>query len=51
MIDMAARTEGIIAKMKREGIIEGEKNIILELLKTNTIEEVSSMIHRDIAEI
>jgi hypothetical protein len=58
-IDMAARTEGIFAKMKREakndgineGINKGERNIILELLKTNTIEEVSLMLHKEVSEI
>ena len=57
MIDMAARTEGVIAKMKREertrteGLKQGEKNIILELLKDNTISEVSKMIHKNETEI
>lgn len=52
---MAARTEGVIAKFKREqreeGIEQGEKNIILELLKDNTLNEVSQMIHKEKSEI
>lgn len=59
MIDMATRTEGVFAKMKREernegrteGIIEGERNIILELLKTKTLTEVSNMLNKDVSEI
>ena len=59
MIDMATRTEGVFAKMKRqertrgrtEGRTEGERNIILELLKTNTPTEVSHMINKDVGEI
>ena len=55
MIDMATRTEGVFAKMKREerneGRNEGERNIILELLKTNTLTEVSNMINKDVSEI
>ena len=59
MIDMATRTEGVFAKMKREernegrneGRTEGERNIILELLKTNTLTEVSNMINKDVSEI
>ena len=46
--------EGIhkgISKGISKGITLGEKNIILELLKTNTIEEVSIMIHKDVSEI
>lgn len=46
--------EGIhkgISKGISKGITLGEKNIILELLKTNTIEEVSLMIHKDVSEI
>lgn len=56
---MAARTEGVIAKMKREerneGIIEGrnegKKDIIKELLKNNTLEEVSQMINTEVNDI
>lgn len=51
MITMAARTEGIIARMKREERNEGQRNIIKELLKTYTIEEISKMINIDIQEI
>jgi len=55
MIDMATRTEGVFAKMKRQertrGRTEGERNIILELLKTNTLTEVSHMINKDVGEI
>ena len=36
---------------KIEGITQGEKNIILELLKNNTMEEVGTMIHKDVTEI
>ena len=62
-IEMAARTKGVIEQWKEEqrkdaineginkGINQGEKNIILELLKTNTPEEVSIMIHKDVSEI
>lgn len=59
IIDMATKTEGVIAKWKREqknegitqGITQGEKNIILELLKNNSLSEVSQMIHKDVSEI
>lgn len=59
MIEMATRTEGVFAKMKREernigknnGITQGERNIILELLKKYSLTEVSSMIEKDESEI
>ena len=54
-IEMAARTKGVFQQWKEdqwnEGLNQGEKNIILELLETNTIEEVSLMIHKDVSEI
>ena len=59
MIEVTTRTEGVIAKMKREernigknnGITQGERNIILELLKKYSLTEVSSMIEKDESEI
>ena len=59
MIEVTTRTEGVIAKMKREernigknnGITQGERNIILELLKKYSLTEVSSMIDKEESEI
>ena len=64
---MEGRTKGVFAQWKeeqrnealkegikegkKEGITQGEKNIILELLKNNTMEEVGTMIHKDVTEI
>lgn len=51
MIEMATRTEGVFAKMKREERTRAERNIILELLKKYSLTEVSSMINKDESEI
>ena len=63
MIGVVTKSEGVIAglinKGKEQGIElgielgieQGEKNIILDLLKVHSIEEVSKMIDRDEAEI
>ena len=55
MIDVVTKSEGVIAglinKGKEQGIEQGEKNIILDLLKVYTIEEISSIINKDEAEI
>lgn len=47
MIDMVSKTEGLIASIIREG----ERNIIDELLKTYSIDEISDMIHKKPTEI
>lgn len=54
-----ARTKGVIEQWKeeqriegfKEGIQIGRKNIINELAKNYTTEEISSMLNRDICEI
>ena len=55
MIDVVTKSEGVIAglinKGIEQGIEQGEKNIILDLLKVYTIEEISSIINKDEAEI
>lgn len=59
MIDVEAKSEGIIAGLinkgkeegKVEGKVEGKKDIILELLEFHSIEEVSELLHRDVSEI
>jgi hypothetical protein len=56
---MNGLTEGVIARFKREerdkgieqGIVQGERNIIRELLKNFSVDEVSCMIHRKPSEI
>ena len=59
MIDVVTKSEGVIAGLINkgkeqgieQGIEQGEKNIILDLLKVYTIEEISSIINKDEAEI
>jgi hypothetical protein len=51
MINVDGRTEGVIGKFKREERIKAERNIIRELLKSYTVDEVSCMIHRKPSEI
>ncbi len=55
MINMAEHFEGVIAQVENRGKIkwmnEGECNIIRELLKSLSIDEVCSLIHRDRTEI
>ncbi len=59
MINMAEDFEGVIAQIKNErkdewmnkGINKGECNIIRELLKSLSIDEVCSLLHRDRTEI
>ena len=55
MIYVVTKSEGVIAglinKGIEQGIEQGEKNIILDLLKVYSIEEVSKMINKDEAEI
>ena len=52
---MSGKIEGVFAKWKKEqraeGITQGEKNIILELLNNFSIEEVSKMVNKDEIEI
>lgn len=51
MIDVESKTEGIIAEIRNQGINQGEKNILLELLKSFSIREVSEIVNKDIDEI
>lgn len=55
MINVSGKIEGEFAKWKKEqkaeGIIEGEQNIIRELLNNHSIKEISKMIHKDETEI
>ena len=50
-----ARTKGVIQQWKEEqrmeGFKEGRKNILEELAKNYTTEEISSMLNMDICEI
>ena len=52
---MKERTKGVFEQWKEEqrkqGEKQGEKNIILELLKTYPIDVVSTMIHKSELEI
>lgn len=52
MIDVEAKSEGVIAGLVNKGIEkgkeQGEKSIILELLENYSIEDVSAMIHKDV---
>ena len=55
MIGVDIKSKGVIARMKKEewdnGLIQGEKNIILELLKNQSIASVSKMIGKKESEI
>ena len=55
MINMEGRTKGVFEQWKEEqknqGITQGEKNIIRELLKTHSIKEISKMINKSEVEI
>lgn len=48
---MDIKSKGDIAQFKRHERTHGERNIILELLKDNSIESVSEMVHKDISEV
>ena len=52
---MEAKVEGVIASLKQQGfnqgIDQGERNIIVELLKNFSVDEISSMIGKEPAEI
>ena len=55
MINMAQHFEGVIAQIKNEGKVEwmneARKELIMELLKSLSIDEVCSLLHRDRTEI
>ena len=55
MINVESKEEGVIASLINQGIEQGigqgEKNIIIELLKKYSIDEISRMIDRKPTEI
>ena len=51
MINMERRTKGVFEQWREEERQKAEKNIILELLKNNSIGEVSKMINKSKVEI
>lgn len=51
MINMAESYQGVISEIKNECRLDAEREFIIELLQTFTLEEISKYLHREKSEI